>query len=165
MSYHAQEFAEAIRTAIAGATLSFTPTIVMVGDLSHYPEASNVLADLPAIFVESVSWEAEPMDVGATAIHWQADYRITVIDKWTETDDLHALRTGRVKAIWDLFMGSSTSTLDLAGSVVAGTIGWTALPFRARVMDLPEETVLANGGVRQIFAVDVWVRVDGESQR
>lgn len=165
MTYHAQEFADAIRDAIAGASLSFTPTIVMVGDLAHYPANLDPTADLPAVFVESVSWDAEPMDVGATAIRWQASFRVVVLDEWSEAQVLHDQRTARVKAIWNLFMGSGSGALDLAGSTVAGPYAWTALPVRARSVDLPEEADLTLRGVDRVFAVDVWIRIDGETTR
>jgi hypothetical protein len=165
VTFHAQEFAEAIRDAIAAATLSFAPSIVMVGDLAHYPENESLSADLPAVFVEAAGWEAEPWDNGATALAWVSDYRVVVVDSWSESDDLHALRTARVKAIWDLFASSATSDLDLAGSTVAGPMGWTALPFRAQLADLPEEIELISRGAKKLFAVALWIRIRGETSR
>ena len=158
MSYFVQEVTDAIRDLLDGAALTFAPKLVMAGGLEYYPEADNIADDLPAVFIESRGMEAELADVGGFQFDEVYRFRVVVLDKWTDGDVVHTLKTARAKEVWNLLVASG---LDFSASIAGLTIE-SAVPTSVD-MQPPEELAANYDQARRIFAIAIEAELEGKA--
>lgn len=157
-SYFVQEVTDAIRALLDGAALTFAPKLVMAGGLEYYPEAADISDDLPAVFIESLGMESELADVGGFQFDQVYRVRVVVLDKWTDGDVVHTLKTGHAKEVWDLLVASG---LDFSASISGLTIE-SAVPTMVD-MQPPEELAANYEQARRIFAIAIEAELEGKA--
>lgn len=163
--------AQAIVEQIKAASMSWTPVLVMVGDLSYYPENATIGQDIPAVFVQPITLDIAHLDIGGESIGSQMVFRVVLCDSWDETDNMTVIRGQRLEELVD-----RTTIRDSGdGWRLSGTAGSLVIEqaMPARLEYAPEEhaavaelqAVGGAGGPRRVFAAAFTLQVIARAER
>lgn len=152
-----------LNTAATAGKLSVVPRLIQGGDLLHYLENPDTLADLPAIFVRPVQVTPSPIDLTGDVWREVTLLRIVLVDAWEMGEDLWAVKLARGNEIGQVFVGAVGTAFDLGGAIPGYVVEHALL---ANVEPAPpEEEALSLTMTRRLWAVAVTVAVTGRSER
>lgn len=160
--------AVALINAAVGTTITFTPAIVMEGDLGFYAEnPEGVTLEVPAVFVKATRVDLQtiedgPIELVGTLTHSETVIRVLIVDEWDQPDDLEQKRVSHAQEVAQAFLDSDDLDLDasIPGYTVIPPSTATRMEFRP-----PEHGAVSMNQQRQLFAVAVTVEVRGRAAR
>lgn len=161
--------AQALVDQIKNAALSFTPKIVMIGDLSYWAEAADIMDDVPAIFVQPITLALSLGDVGGELWDQAPSFRVLLVDSFDEELDQN-LVVKRMQRIEDLIDKAVIRTsgedyrLDDSADVTVESV----LPQQIEYTP-PEHAAVAEqkmaGDTRRLYAAAFTLQVMARAER
>jgi hypothetical protein len=146
--------------------LSFNPKIVEKGSLAHWVGRPDPLSQCPAIFVEPIVTDPEPVDAGNT-VRSTLQLRVLYVDTWDEELDADVIgkKTDRGSEIWSRLAGDTGEDWYLGGATVPGfQFDQAAVP--AEIEWVPEEQdIVSREESRRLYAVAINVTINGRVTR
>lgn len=144
--------------------LSFDLTVVEFGSLMHWTARKDPTAALPAVFVEPVFTEPEPIESGHS-VRSTLNVRVVYVDEWDDTTDVTKLKVDRGTEIWSRLAGDTGQDWYLGGAVIPDyQFDEGAVP--ATIEWVPQEqAIVSKDETRRLFAVAIRMEINGRVTR
>ena len=128
---------------------SWTPKLLMAGDLMYYPRNNTQTADLPAVFVKPVRTQIGFPTVGGQQVEAEHSFRVVIWDAYSSGDVYLTEKIKRAEDVAQAFIGAAgvpyTLNTEIGGHVIQA--------FPSSIEWSPPEEELIN--VDQTFVVAV----------
>lgn len=161
------EIAQAIVDQIKNATMSWTPVLVMVGDLSYWQENPTIGRDIPAVFVQPLTLDPSIADMDGELIGQAIEFRIVLADSWAETENMVVRRMQALDELVDSAIIRNTGDDYRLGDDLSIVVE-RALPTRLEYA--PQEHAAVSelktaGESRNVFAAAFTLQVIARAER